>query len=176
MNNPWVSHSIQTSKSTGVTLKEGLTSHDNAAHYFSKKADTTKESYKKELLQEMCSDQRSLNAVNRQNAKYSVEYMSNEIQLKKKREYIKKVLQKEAKPPKPPKEAKPPKTPKEAKPPKTPKEAKPPKTPKEAKPPKPPKEAKPPKPPKTPKEAKPPKPPKEAKPPKKAKTKKDINK
>ena len=113
----WTEHSISYMRENGITLKEALQDHSNAAGYYSKKAKKMKDTpYISELKQEICKDIHSLNEVNKKNSKGSLEYSINDAKLKKNRDFIKKVLSVEEKPvkekaPKPVKE----KTPKPVK-------------------------------------------------------------
>jgi len=94
MDNQWVIHTQKFSETTGVNFKESLKDHGNAAIYYSKKT-TTKDDYpqfKKDLLQEMCSNNKSLDAVNKQNSKESIESVLINKELTKKREHIKNIL------------------------------------------------------------------------------------
>jgi hypothetical protein len=133
--NVWVDHTKHFSESTGMTYKESLKDHDNAASYYTKKIRKNKNMSPamKEAGQEICLDMISLNAVNKQNTKGGTEHHLNDKTIKKNREFIKSVLNNETyqtkvatpKEPKPPKVVKP-KEPKPVKA-KAPKEPKPPK-------------------------------------------------
>jgi hypothetical protein len=80
-------------RENGITLKESLQDHSNAAGYYSKKAKKMKDTpYISELKQEICKEIYSLNEVNKQNSKGSLEHSINDEKLKKNRDFIKKAL------------------------------------------------------------------------------------
>ncbi len=126
MSNEWSNHTIEYANANGITFKEGLSNNSNRIEYYNKKTDTVQNNeIKKNLSKEICYELHCFNEVNKQNSNSTVDYITNDKQIKQKIKNIKNVLE-----PKVPKEVKA-KVPKEVKA-KVPKEVKA-KVPKEVK-------------------------------------------
>ena len=87
MTSEWIKHTKANSAKTGISYKESLQDHSNAFSYYAEKAEKDP-SWKKQYQQDLCQDMYSLNVVNKQNNKDSLNYALNENKLQSKRTFV----------------------------------------------------------------------------------------
>lgn len=93
MENKWSKHTAEYAKKNGMSFKDALKDHGNAATYYMEKTNDNPDCTT-QYKQEMCMDMYSLNAINESLSKDSGSYKANNKTIQQNRDFLRDKLSK----------------------------------------------------------------------------------